>query len=186
MLGGAIEHVLAVSARIAGKLDFVSASVGRRTRRRCIIVVGHGMFSAEWPSGSARKQYVSRSRSQSQSQPEREEAAAVWRRSPRGVESATTARPSDPPPAPSAAAVCAPPTLRAPLTLRICLLPTGHCSAADLGWHSTFTDDGAGGVADAMSPCPQNDDPPRDFMVDRAQGGLVSSKEMGVPAALSS
>jgi hypothetical protein len=38
----AIEHVLSVSARVAGKLDFVSASVRRRTRT--LSIVGHGVM----------------------------------------------------------------------------------------------------------------------------------------------
>ena len=40
----AIEHVILLSAfaRVAGKLDFVSASIWRRTRTLSINIVGHG------------------------------------------------------------------------------------------------------------------------------------------------
>ncbi len=43
-----IEHVLSVSARIAGKLHFVSASIWRRT----LSIVGHGVTGLRYSRGS--------------------------------------------------------------------------------------------------------------------------------------
>jgi hypothetical protein len=40
-----MEHVLSMSARVAGELDLVSASIRRRTRT--LSIVGHGL-SGDW------------------------------------------------------------------------------------------------------------------------------------------
>ena len=86
----AIEHVLSVFARVAGKLDFVSASIWRRTRT--LSIVGHGVtglrrsrsstsYAAIWVCPKRNCPLV---RSQTVSQPLQEEKEAVWRRNPRG------------------------------------------------------------------------------------------------------
>jgi len=86
----AIEHVLSVSARVAGKLDFVSASIWRRTRT--LSIVGHGVtglrrsrsstsYTAIWVCPKRNCPLV---RSQTVSQPLQEEKEDVWRRKPSG------------------------------------------------------------------------------------------------------
>jgi hypothetical protein len=117
----AIEHVLSVSARFAGKRDFVSASIWRRTRT--LSILGHG---GDWIEALAELNLVSGNlgmpkaelsagpmvRSQIVLQPLQEEKAAVWRLSGganrEAMDRTTTVRPSDPPPRPSASTVRAP------------------------------------------------------------------------------
>jgi hypothetical protein len=99
----AIEYVLSVFARVAGKLDFVSASIWRRTRT--LSIVGHGVtglrrsrsstsYAAIWVCPKRNCPWV---RSQTVSQPLQEEKEAVWRRKPRGngeSNDSSTVRPS--------------------------------------------------------------------------------------------
>jgi hypothetical protein len=110
----AIEHVLSVFARVAGKLDFVSASIWRRTR--ALSIVGHGVTglrrsrsstsSGYAQSGivpwSALKQFHSHFK-------KRKKLSGGANRE--AMEKATTVRPSDPPRQPSASTVRAPPTM---------------------------------------------------------------------------
>lgn len=77
----AIEHVLSVSARVAGKLDFVSASIWRRTRT--LSIVGHGVTGLR-RSRSSTSYAAIWVCSQTVSQLLQEEKEAVWRRKLRG------------------------------------------------------------------------------------------------------
>ena len=105
----AIVHVLSVFARVAGKLDFVSASIWRRTRT--LSIVGHDVtglrrsrsstsYAAIWVCPKRNCQLV---RSQTVSQPLQEEKETVWQCKPRGNgernDSLTLQPPRRPPPA---------------------------------------------------------------------------------------
>ena len=119
----AIEHVLSVLTRVAGKLDFVSASIWRRTRT--LSIVGHGVtglrrsrsltsssYAAIWV---CRKRNCPLVRSETVSQPTQEEKEAVWRRMPRGNGESNNSPIPDRPTLRGTLRVerpCAPPTLR--------------------------------------------------------------------------
>ena len=90
----AIKHVLSVFARVAGKLDFVSASIWRRTRT--LSIVGHGVTGLR-RSRSSTSYAAIWVCSQTVSRPLQEEKEAVWRRKPRGngeSNDSSTVRPS--------------------------------------------------------------------------------------------
>jgi len=113
----AIEHVLLVSARVAGKLDFISASIWRRTRT--LSIVGHGVtgLRRSWVCpkrncplvrSHALKQFHSHFKKRKKRKKRKKLSGGANREA---MEKATTVRPSDPPRQPSASTVRASPTM---------------------------------------------------------------------------
>lgn len=99
----AIEHVLSVSARVTGKLDFVSASIWRRTPTWSI--VGHGVagLRRSWSSTSYAAIWVCPKRNCPLSALKQFHSHFKKRKklssgaNPEAMEKATTVRPSNPP-----------------------------------------------------------------------------------------
>lgn len=154
----AIEHVLSVSARVAGKLDFVSASILRPTRT--LSIVGHGAaglrcsrsstsYTAIWVCPRRNSPLV---RSQTVSQPLQEKKEDVWQREPRGDGESN----DSPTIRPSASTVRAPPTMPAPPALRVRSLSELPFYQANLQFGSADTGHLADLVAGAISCCPKN------------------------------